>query len=296
MKIIISGASGLIGTALEQRLTAQGHEVVRLVRRAGRPQDILWDVEKGVAEPSRLNNCQVIVHLAGESIAEGRWTEEKKKRIRDSRVLGTARLSRNLAQLEAPPPIFVNGSAIGFYGDRGASTITEESSAGTGFLAEVCQEWEAAAQPAIDAGLRVAHLRTGIVLSPKGGALAKMLLPFKFGVGGKIGDGTQYMSWIALEDLLSAIEHIITHDSLRGPVNGTAPNPATNAELTEKLGAALHRPTFFSVPAFAARLAFGEMADEALLGGAKVLPARLLASGFQFKYPELASTLKHLLA
>ena len=294
MRVAITGATGLIGQALESRLAGQGHEVLCIVRRPARTNDLLWDTVQGLAQPERLENCQAVVHLAGENVADGRWTEEKKARIRDSRVQGTTSLCRSLAQLKTPPAVLVSGSAIGFYGNRGEEVLTEDSPAGSGFFPELCQQWEASTQLAEDKGIRVAHLRIGIVLSETGGALGKMLTPFKFGLGGKIGDGSQYMSWIALEDLLAAIEHIIAHTEMRGPVNGTAPNPVTNNDFTERLGQALHRPTIFSVPAFAARLAFGEMADEALLTGARIMPARLLASGFQFKYPELAPTLKKL--
>ncbi len=294
MRVAITGATGLIGQALESRLAGQGHEVLCIVRRPARTNDLLWDTVQGLAQPERLENCQAVVHLAGENVADGRWTEEKKARIRDSRVQGTTSLCRSLAQLKTPPAVLVSGSAIGFYGNRGEEVLTEDSPAGNGFFPELCQQWEASTQLAEDKGIRVAHLRIGIVLSETGGALGKMLTPFKFGLGGKIGDGAQYMSWIALEDLLAAIEHIIAHREMRGPVNGTAPNPVTNNDFTERLGQALHRPTIFSVPAFAARLAFGEMADEALLAGARVMPTRLLASGFQFKYPELAPALKKL--
>ncbi len=294
MRVAITGATGLIGQALESRLAGQGHEVLCIVRRPARTNDLLWDTVQGLAQPERLENCQAVVHLAGENVADGRWTEEKKARIRDSRVQGTTSLCRSLAQLKTPPAVLVSGSAIGFYGNRGEEVLTEDSPAGNGFFPELCQQWEASTQLAEDKGIRVAHLRIGIVLSETGGALGKMLTPFKFGLGGKIGDGSQYMSWIALEDLLAAIEHIIAHTEMRGPVNGTAPNPVTNNDFTERLGQALHRPTIFSVPAFAARLAFGEMADEALLAGARVMPTRLLASGFQFKYPELAPALKKL--
>ena len=295
MRIAITGAAGLVGSTLARRLQSQGHQPLRLVRQMAQADDVLWNTESGVAQPEKLAGCDAVVHLAGENIADARWSGAKKARIRDSRVKGTASLCRSLAQLSAPPRVLVSASAIGFYGDRGEEVLTEESPAGAGFFPQVCQEWEAATSAAADKGIRVAHLRIGVVLSADGGALAKMIVPFKFGLGGRLGDGEQYMSWIALDDLLAAIEHISAHEELRGAVNATAPNPVTNADFTRQLGGALHRPTLFPVPAFALRLALGDMADEALLGGARVMPARLLASGFNFRYPELSDALRHCL-
>ena len=295
MRIAITGATGLVGSTLARRLQSQGRQPLRLVRQAAQADDVLWDTENGVAQPEKLEGCDAVVHLAGENIADARWSGAKKARIRDSRVKGTASLCRSLAQLSAPPRVLVSASAIGFYGDRGEEVLTEESPAGAGFFPQVCQEWEAATSAAADKGIRVVYLRIGVVLSADGGALAKMIVPFKFGLGGRLGDGEQYMSWIALDDLIAAIEHIIAHEELRGAVNATAPNPVTNADFTRQLGGALHRPTLFPVPAFALRLALGDMADEALLGGARVMPARLLASGFNFRYPELSDALRHCL-
>ncbi len=295
MRIAITGITGLVGTALSQHLQEQSTEVLRLVRQAAQPTDVLWDIENGVSQPAQLEGCDAIVHLAGENVADGRWSEAKKERIRSSRIAGTKNLCRSLAQLEKPPQVLVSASAIGFYGDRGEEVLTEESAPGQGFFPQVCQEWEAATQAASDKGIRVAHLRIGVVLSSSGGALAKMLPPFKLGLGGRLGSGEQYMSWIALEDLVSAIIHAINHESLSGPVNATSPNPAKNADFTGKLGAVLNRPTLFPVPSFALRLAFGEMADEALLAGARVMPTRLLASGFSFRFPDLEATLRHCL-
>jgi hypothetical protein len=235
------------------------------------------------------------VHLAGENIAAGRWTVEKKARIRDSRVKGTKTLCEALAQLSQPPKVLVSASAIGYYGDRGAELLWENSALGTGFLAEVCQAWEEATRPAMEKGIRVVLLRIGVVLSPAGGALAKMLLPFKLGLGGIIGSGKQYMSWIALDDVVGTIDHVLITDTLQGPVNAVAPHPVTNSEFTKTLRRVLRRPTLFPMPAFAARLAFGEMADELLLASTRVEPKRLIATEYRFRYPELEDALRHLL-
>ena len=236
-----------------------------------------------------------VVHLAGENIAAGRWTPARKAEIRRSRVDGTRNLCEVLARLPHPPKVLVSASAIGLYGDRGAEILTEESAAGTGFLAEVCREWEAAAAPAARVGIRVVNLRFGMVLSPTGGALKKMLLPFKLGMGGRIGSGEQFTSWIALDDVIGAIHHVLCEESVRGAVNAVAPEPASNADFTRTLARVLRRPTLLPLPAFAARLALGEMADALLLGGARVMPARLQASGYRFRFPDLESALRHLL-
>jgi hypothetical protein len=236
-----------------------------------------------------------IVHLAGENIAGGRWTAARKARIRDSRVIGTRTLCETLARLSQPPKVLVSASAIGYYGDRGAEPLWENSTFGTGFLADVCRAWEEATQPAVQKGIRVVLLRLGIVLSPAGGALAKMLLPFKLGLGGVLGRGNQYMSWIALDDVAGAMAHTLVTDTLQGPVNAVAPYPVTNREFTRTLGRILRRPTVFPLPAFAARLVFGEMADALLLASTRVEPKRLLATQYVFRYPELDGALRHLL-
>ncbi len=301
MKIIVTGATGLVGQALVQSLIADGHSVTRLVRGSSSPSsndkitDVTWNPATGVVDAQALESHDAAVHLAGEPIAEGKWDEVKKKRVLESRVNGTRFLSETLAQLKAKPEAFVSASAIGFYGNRGAEMLTEASASGDDFLSEVCREWETAALPASQAGIRVVNIRIGIVLSSEGGALAKMLTPFKLGVGGRFGDGEQYMSWITLDDVVGIIKHAITHKDLRGAVNTVAPGAVSNSEFTKTLGHVLGRPTFFAVPAFAARLVFGEMADALLLSGARVAPARLEASGYKFAYPQLEVALRHIL-
>ncbi|HEX5659839.1 MAG TPA: TIGR01777 family oxidoreductase [Polyangiales bacterium] len=295
--IAISGASGFIGTALSALLKRAGARVRPLVRPGKHGLDgIQWDPERGTIDSQALEGVDAIVHLAGDGVAEGRWSAEKKARIRESRVLGTGLLARAITGLSLKPGVFVSASAIGYYGDRGDEELDERSTPGDDFLAEVCKVWESSADPARAAGVRVVHPRIGIVLSPEGGALKKMLPPFKLGLGGRFGDGKQYMSWIALEDAVRALVHALDHKELRGPLNLTAPRPVTNAELTKSLGAALHRPTIMPVPGPLARLALGEMADVALLSGARVLPRQLLASGFQFEHPALKPYLERLLA
>ncbi len=293
MKIAVTGASGLVGSALVPVLTAADHEVIRLVREAPGEGEGHWNPASGI-ESGALQGIDAVVHLAGENIAEGRWTAEKKERIRESRVQGTEAVAQSMAAMEQSPPTLICASAIGYYGDRGHTELTEVSGAGEGFLPDVCKEWEAAAGPAIEAGVRVVHLRLGVVLSTEGGALAKMLTPFKMGVGGKIGDGNQYMSWISIEDVTSAVLHALTTD-LSGPANTVAPEPVTNKEFTKALGRALHRPTIFPMPGFAARLAFGEMADALLLASSRVLPARLEETGFTFRHGTIDVALGDLL-
>jgi uncharacterized protein (TIGR01777 family) len=298
MNILVSGSTGLVGTALIPLLTTGGHEVIRLVRsrsKAPSKELVHWDPDANYVDAAGLEGLDAIVHLAGESIAEGRWNPLKKARIRDSRVKGTRLLSETLAHLERPPKTLICASAIGFYGDRGDEVLTEGSPSGTGFLPEVCREWEAACEPALQKGIRVVNLRTGVVLTPEGGALAKMLPPFKMGVGGVIGNGRQYMSCIALDDLIGAILHTLVTPSLSGPVNGVCPQPVTNHDFTKTLGTVLGRPTVFPVPAFAARLAFGEMADALLLASTRVEPAKLVESGYQFRYPTVEASLRHVL-
>jgi uncharacterized protein (TIGR01777 family) len=296
MHVVVSGSRGLVGSALVPFLTTGGHRVTRLVRGiAAGPDETAWDPARGLIDASRLDGVDAVVHLAGENIAAGRWTPARKAEIRRSRVVGTRNLCEVLARLPHPPKVLVSASAIGLYGDRGAEILTEESAAGTGFLAEVCREWEAAAEPAARVGIRVVNLRFGMVLSPTGGALKKMLLPFKLGMGGRIGSGEQFTSWIALDDVIGAIHHVLCEESVRGAVNAVAPDPVTNGEFTRTLARVLRRPTLLPVPAFAARLAFGEMADALLLAGARVMPARLQASGYRFRFPDLESALRHLL-
>lgn len=297
MKILVTGSTGLIGSALAQHLSGESHTVIRLLRARARPGEkgILWDIQTGTLDPEPLEAFDAVVHLAGENIASGRWTLTRKAMIRDSRVKGTRLLSETLGRLTQPPKVLVCASAMGFYGDRGDEILNEDSSGGTGFLPDLCREWEAASEPAAAKGIRVVKLRIGIVLSAEGGALKQMLVPFKLGVGGRLGNGKQYMSWIALDDLVGVIEHALTRDTLQGPVNTATPHPVTNLEFTKTLGRVLHRPTLFPVPAFAARLLFGEMGDALLLSSARLEPARLAASGFVFRYPLLEDALRNLL-
>lgn len=293
-RILVSGVSGLIGAALLPSLKASGCSVVRLVRGSVTSNgQIAWEPAAPIA-PEAVSGFDAVIHLAGESIF-GRWTAGKKAKIRDSRVGGTFNLATALAQAEEKPKVFVCGSAIGYYGNRGDETLTEESAPGAGFLAQVCQEWEEATMPAVQADIRTAHIRTGIVLSPKGGALGAMLLPFKLGLGGRTGDGRQWMSWIDVRDMVGAIHHILKNDLLQGPVNMVAPRPVTNAEFSKTLAAVLTRPAIFPMPAFAAKAAFGEMGEELLLGGQKVEPGKLISSGYPFRYRELKGSLEALL-
>ena len=297
MIIAVTGSTGLVGTALVSALEAREHLVRRLVRHevTDGDREIRWDPARGAIDAAELNGVDGVVHLAGENIAGGRWTNEFKRRILQSRVQGTKLLADTIAGLEMKPNVMVSASAIGYYGNRGDEEIDELAPSGNGFLAEVCREWEVAAQSAHDADVRLVKLRIGPVLSPKGGALAKMLTPFKLGLGGVIGSGRQYFSWIALDDVVSTIIFALETDSLVGPVNAVAPGAVTNREFTKTLGRVLGRPTIFPMPAFAARLAFGEMADEMLLGGARVAPHELSAAHFEFAFPELEPALRHLL-
>lgn len=304
LRILVSGATGMVGGALVAYLSAGGHGVTRLVR-AGRDAapspglptpSLAWDPSgAGFASAAVLEPFDAVVHLAGESIASGRWTAARKARIRNSRVGSTKLLAEAMAGLSKPPRTLVVASAIGYYGNRGDENLVEGSPRGTGFLPDVCSEWEAATAAARAAAIRVVNLRIGVVLSPAGGALAKMLPPFRMGAGGPIGDGRQWMSWIALDDVLDVILHAIADDSLTGPVNAVAPHPVTNGEWTELLAKILHRPAFMPMPAFAARAAFGEMADELLLSSTRVLPERLLAARHGFRFLEAEPALHHLL-
>lgn len=301
MRVIITGSTGLVGRALVRSLLADGHEVTRLVRggaqgfRAPGTAAVHWNPERGEIDAQALEGHDAAVHLAGEPIGEGRWDDEKKRRIIESRVKGTRLLAETLAGLSAKPPVLVSASAVGFYGDRGDEVVREESASGTDFLSEVCREWEKGTLAASQAGIRVVHVRIGVVLDAEGGALPRMLTPFKLGVGGRVGSGRQYMSWITLEDLVGVMRRAMEDETLRGPVNAVAPGPVTNADFTKALGHALGRPTIFAVPAFAARLAFGEMADALLLSGVRVEPARLKEAGFQFKHPEIEEALRSVL-
>jgi len=294
VNVAVSGASGLIGAALVSSLEAQGHRAIRLVRRMPRPDEdaLRWDPSTGVLTPAGPSVADAVVHLAGDSILGLRWTAEKKRRIRESRTTATRLLVETLTRLTNPPAVLVCASGIGYYGSRGDEVLTEDSRPGTGFLADLARDWEAATATAIARGIRVVNLRLGVVLSARGGALATMLTPFRMGLGGVIGDGAQWMSWIALDDVIGAIRHALTTDALRGPVNTVAPAPVTNADFTRTLGRVLGRPTLIPLPAFAARLALGEMADELALVSQRVMPARLLASGFAFRRPTLKDTLR----
>ncbi len=275
-------------------LGSSGHEIVRAVRKATPgPGEVPWEPDKAL-DPALVSGLDAVLHFAGENIV-GRWTKTKKDRIRNSRVLGTRVLADALARTSAQPRVFVAASAIGYYGNRGDEMLTEESAPGSGFLAETCHQWEAATEAASRAGIRVVSIRMGVVLSRTGGALDKMLLPFKLGLGGRVGSGRQWWSWIHIADIVGAVEHVLRNESLRGPVNLVAPHPVTNAEFTSTLGRMLHRPTIFPVPAFALRLALGEMADQALLASQRVGPTRLAATGYAFRFPRLDGALRDLL-
>lgn len=294
MNVLISGATGLIGSLLSEELKSSGHSITRLTRSPRGENDIRWDPDAGTIEGS-LEGTDAVVHLAGESIAEGRWTSSRKERIMQSRKKGTRLLAEAVAGLPTPPRVMVSASAVGYYGDRGNELLREDSRPGSDFLAEVCKAWEAAADPAREAGIRVVHTRFGIVLSPKGGALGTTLPIFKLGGGGRIGSGRQWWSWVALDDVVGAIHHALEDDSVEGPVNVGSPNPLTNAEYTKVLGKVLNRPTVFPVPAPAIRLALGGIADALLLASQRMEPAKLKVTGYEFRYPELEGALRHLL-
>jgi uncharacterized protein len=292
-RILVSGVSGPIGAALLPSLETLGYKVMRLVRGPATSNgQIHWDPAQP-ASPEAVSGFDAVIHLAGETIV-GRWTAAKKQAIRDSRVLGTSHLAAALANASRKPQVFICSSAIGYYGDRGDEVLNEQSAPGSGFLPGVCREWEAATQPAVTAGIRTVKMRTGVVLSPKGGALGKMLTPFKMGVGGRIGDGRQWMSWIGVGDIVGAIHHLLKTDLVQGPVNMVAPKPVTNAEFTRTLASVLSRPAIFPVPAFAVKLAFGEMGETVLLGSQRVEPAQLITSGYPFRFPTLRSALESL--
>ena len=297
MKILISGSHGLVGTALIKSLVDDGHEVVRLVRGGHTlgQLEVEWHPNQGRIDAQHLEGFEAVVHLAGESIASGRWTDEKKRAIRDSRVKGTSLLSETIAQLTRPPSVFISASAIGYYGNRGDEVLKETSSPGDDFLASVCVQWEEATRAAAEKGIRTVLARFGVILDRDGGALAKMLTPFRMGIGGRIGDGKQWMSWIALDDVINVLRFLLVDSAVRGPVNIVAPHPVTNAEFTKTLGRVLSRPTIFPVPAFAARLAFGEVADALLLSSQRVEAQVLAERGFAPYWPRLEPALQHLL-
>lgn len=299
MKIAIGGSTGLVGGALVPFLTTGGHEVLRLTRGGTVPDDgtglISWNPAEGTIDSASLEGCDAVVHLGGHNIADGRWTEGMKRLIRDSRVESTSLLARTLAGLANPPKVFVCASAIGYYGDRGQDVMDEDSTPGPSFLSETCREWEEATAVASEAGIRVVNLRIGVVLSPQGGALKKMLLPFQLGGGGIVGNGKQCWSWISLDDLPRIILHAIHNEGLSGPVNAVAPGTVDNREFTKTLGKVLRRPTLIPMPAFAVKLAFGEMGEELLLGSTKVVPTELQSSGYDFAWPDLEPALRHLL-
>jgi len=295
-RVLVSGASGLIGSALLPTLQSAGAVVVRLARPASNvaidaEDRVAWDPAKEIA-PEMVSGFDAVIHLAGESIA-GRWTDEKKKRIRNSRVIGTGHLAQAVARAKEKPRVFISSSAIGFYGDRGDEVLNETSAPGSGFLPEVCRAWEDATRPAAEAGIRTVCLRTGIVLSRSGGALGQMLTPFKLGLGGRIGDGRQWMSWIDVQDMVGGIHHILKTDGLHGAVNMVAPRPVRNADFTKTLALALSRPAIFPVPAFVVKTVFGEMGATLLLGSQRVEPGELVASGYPFRFSDLRASLEN---
>jgi uncharacterized protein (TIGR01777 family) len=297
MRVLVTGSHGFIGTELVARLGQEGHQVTRLVRRLPGAGEVGWDPVEGTIDAGGLEGHDAVVHLAGAGIGDHRWTKAYKAKVLGSRVHGTSLLARTLATLQRPPAVLASGSGIGFYGDRGDEELTEESTAGTGFLAEVVRQWEASTAPAEQAGMRVVHLRTGVVLSPKGGALKRLLLPFRLGVGGRYGSGRQWLSWISLDDEVGGIVHVLEHERLRGPVNLTAPQPVTVGELAKALGRALNRPAVLPTPTLALDLLLGrELVREMLLSGQRVRPAKLMASGFQHRHADIHSALTQLLA
>jgi uncharacterized protein len=292
MKVLVTGASGMVGSALVKSLHRKGHEVLRLVRgECSGENEVSWDPITGQIESGKLSSIDAVVNLAGENIAAGCWSPKKKKRIWDSRVLGTQNLVRAMLSLKNPPKILINASAIGYYGDTGPQAIDERGSLGKGFLATVCKDWEEATQEAENHGVRVVKLRIGMVVSPTGGALKKMLISFKLGLGGKVGSGRQYMSWISIDDLVSMIVFSLENERVSGVINAVAPEAVTNKEFTKTLGKVLGRPTIFPLPAFVARFMLGEMADGLLLVSSRVLPSAILNHGFSFKHPTLEEVL-----
>jgi uncharacterized protein (TIGR01777 family) len=294
MRILVSGASGPIGAALLRALKAQGAAFTRLVRNSATGNhQIVWDPSRPLS-PDSVSGFDAVIHLAGESIV-GRWTDAKKRRILDSRSQGTGHLAEAVAKASQPPRVFIAASAVGFYGNRGDEILSEDSPSGEGFAAEICRQWEAATQPAAKAGIRTAQMRMGVVMSADGGALPEMLIPFRLGLGGRLGNGRQWWTWVSVRDVVGAIQHVLNHNSLSGPVNAVAPNPVTNAEFTRILASVLNRPAIFPIPAFAVRMIFGEMGEELFLGSQRVEPTKLAASGYQFQHPDLKNALKEIL-
>ncbi|WAP55597.1 TIGR01777 family oxidoreductase [Streptomyces sp. S465] len=292
MRIAVTGSSGLIGTALVRSLREDGHQVVRLVRRPPRAEDeVEWDPRRQWVDTAGLMGCDAVVHLAGAGVGDRRWTEAYKKEIRDSRVLGTAAIAEAIASLDVPPRVLVSGSAIGFYGDTGERAVDESAPPGHGFLPDLCQEWEEAAAAAQEAGIRTVFARTGLVISAEGGAWGRLFPLFKLGLGGRMGNGRQYWSFIALRDHIAALRHVLDTPELTGPVNLTAPTPVTNREVTAAMGRVLRRPTLFTVPAPALRIALGEMSGD-VLGSVRAVPRRLLDSGFSFAHPRVDDAIK----
>jgi len=291
LAVLVTGASGLVGAALTARLAADGHRVRRLVRAAAGAADLAWDPAAGRLAPAALAGFDAVVHLAGENLAAGRWSAGRRRRIRDSRTRGTRLLAEAIAGLARPPAVLVCASAVGYYGDRGGSWLSEDSPPGSGFLAEVCRDWEAASEPAEARGVRVVRLRLGAVLAGSGGLLARLAPLFRLGLGGRVGSGRQYLSWISLPDVLEVARRALRDPGLRGAVNAVSPAPVPQAEFAAALGRALRRPARLPLPAWAVRLALGEMGRELLLSGARVRPARLLEAGFAFRHPELPGAL-----
>ncbi len=296
-KILISGASGLVGSALINLLKQKGHSVSSLVRREAKSKnEVQWNPQSGIKNINDLENFDAVIHLAGENIGGKRWTEEQKKKIRESRVKGTSVLRDAILKLKNPPKTFISASAIGFYGDRGNKTLDEESAVGTGFLPEVCQEWENSSKSLSEKGIRLVYIRIGVVLAPNGGALAKMLFPFKMGVGGIIGNGKQFMSWIELEDLTEIFSFALENEKVSGAINAVSPNSVTNYEFTKSLGKVLKRPTIFPLPGFVAKIVLGEMAQDLLLASTKVTPKKLLGLGYKFRNANLEKAFRKVLS
>lgn len=298
MRILMSGSSGLVGGALLAGWSGDGHQVVRLVRREAQPgqAEVFWDPQAGVLPAASLSGFDAVVHLAGENIAAGRWTAARRRRIYESRVHGTSLLAKALAGAESKPKVLLCASAVGYYGNRGEEILDERSPAGTGFLSQVCHHWEAACQPAEQAGIRVVNLRLGVVLTPRGGMLAQVLPLFLWGLGGRLGNGQQYLSWIALDDLVEVFRFALQFEPLAGPVNAVAPQPVTNRQFTRALSRSLGRPALLPVPGIVLRLALGRMADELLLASARAVPRRLLEARFAFRHPNLDDALRAMLA
>ena len=296
MRVLVTGSSGFVGTALVAALEGRGDKVVRLTRGDGATGKAAWDPDAGTISTVAFDGVDGVVHLAGAGIGDEKWTDARKRLVLGSRVTGTTLLARTLAGLPEKPCVLVSGSAVGYYGDRGDEVLDESSASGDDFLSDVCRQWEAAAQPAADAGVRVVNIRTGIVLDPRGGVLKRLGTPFRLGLGGRVASGRQWMSWITLEDEIAAILHALDHDTLRGPVNLTAPNPVTNAQLTKALGKALHRPTLLPTPLLPLKVIYGaELVQALLVGGQRVLPRRLETDGFVFTHADIETALQALL-